>query len=191
MLISVHTCIYSYRPTSFQPTSIMNMRWPNNLNLLFFLAISDELLDISKALDGVESSFVRSFDSGIEVDEDLCSVKSSDCSANEYPLRCHLAKYEGYTYVVAETLSHDLERFHRSGRQQASAGGGAAAATTPSATYKCGFCIFECSVRQELNKHLQIHLGELLAHSFASIYINECIHFNNICFCVFARGVLF
>nr|XP_014096815.2 uncharacterized protein LOC106622231 [Bactrocera oleae] len=119
----------------------------------------DELLDISKALDGVESSFVRSFDSGIEVDEDLCSVKSSDCSANEYPLRCHLAKYEGYTYVVAETLSHDLERFHRSGRQQASAGGGAAAATTPSATYKCGFCIFECSVRQELNKHLQIHLG--------------------------------
>ncbi|XP_050327144.1 uncharacterized protein LOC126757351 [Bactrocera neohumeralis] len=122
----------------------------------------DELLDISKALDGVESSFVRSFDSGIEVDEDLCSVKSSDCSANEYPLRCHLAKYEGYTYVVAETLSHDLERFHRSGRPQASAGGGAAAAavaaTTP-ATYKCGFCIFECSVRQELNKHLQMHLG--------------------------------
>lgn len=127
---------------------------------------------------------MRSFDSGIEVDEDLCSVKSSDCSANEYPLRCHLAKYEGYTYVVAETLSHDLERFHRSGRQQASAGGGAAAATTPSATYKCGFCIFECSVRQELNKHLQIHLGELLAHSFASIYKNECIHFNNDCFCI-------
>ncbi|XP_011190356.2 zinc finger and BTB domain-containing protein 17 [Zeugodacus cucurbitae] len=118
----------------------------------------DELLDISKALDGVESSFVRSFDSGIEIDEDLCSVKSSDCSANEYPLRCHLAKYEGYTYVVAETLSHDLERFHRGGhRSQASAGGGGA--TALATTYKCGFCIFECSVRQELNKHLQIHLG--------------------------------
>ncbi|XP_054740266.1 uncharacterized protein LOC129245864 [Anastrepha obliqua] len=111
----------------------------------------DELLDISPALDGAESSFVRSFDSGIEIDEDLCSVKSSDCSANEHPVRCHLAKYEGYTYVVAEMLSDDLERFHRSGRAQTASGA--------PATYKCGFCIFECSVRQELNKHLQIHLG--------------------------------
>ncbi|XP_017493371.1 PREDICTED: zinc finger protein 90-like, partial [Rhagoletis zephyria] len=114
----------------------------------------NELLDSSVALAGVdESNFVRSFDSGIEIDEDLSSVKSSDCSANEQPIRCHLAKYEGYTYVVAETLSHDLERFHRSGRIQAASSGSAAA------TYKCGFCIFECSVRLELNKHLQIHLG--------------------------------
>lgn len=168
--IYLYTYIHMYvrTHTSFQLAAIMNMRWPNNLNFIFLLAISDELRDISKALDGVESSFVRSFDSGIEIDEDLCSVKSSDCSANEYPLRCHLAKYEGYTYVVAETLSHDLARFHRSGRPQASAGGGVA--TTPPTTYKCGFCIFECSVRQELNKHLQLHLGELLACHFASIH---------------------
>ncbi|CAD7014774.1 uncharacterized protein LOC101448952 [Ceratitis capitata] len=119
---------------------------------------NDELPDFGLASDCVESNFVRSFDSGIEIDEDLCSVKSSDCSANENSMRCHLTKYEGYTYVVADTLSHDLERFHRSGRSQTTTGE-SGAGINQLVTYKCGFCLFECTVRQELNRHLHIHLG--------------------------------
>ncbi|XP_067630214.1 uncharacterized protein [Eurosta solidaginis] len=121
-------------------------------------AVKDQLLDITISLDGVENKLVRSFDSGIEFDEDLSSVKSSDASsANENSFRYHLEKYEGYTYVVAETLSHDLERFHRSERKHAGTCG--KSVPSSSTTYKCGFCIYECTVRQELNKHLQKHLG--------------------------------